>query len=92
MTTPTTITAQIDGETEEVDLLTHDALVENYTRFLVWAETAEGCDWCCGGGDRWRDRLHVQREALGFTSWTAFVAASPNFVDPRDAGEGDDNG
>jgi len=52
------------------------ALAVELLKFDKWAETAHGCDWCCGGGDSWADHLESRREALGFSSWEEFRVAA----------------
>ena len=52
------------------------ALAAELVEFEKWAEDAYGCDWCCGGGDEWVERLAARRDALGFSSWEEFRAAA----------------
>tara|TARA_Y100000034_G_scaffold137014_1_gene218484 strand:- start:33709 stop:33987 length:279 start_codon:yes stop_codon:yes gene_type:complete len=44
-------------------------------KFIKWSETAEGCDWCCGGGHNWQDDLDEQAKKFGFFDIEAFVEA-----------------
>ncbi len=59
-TTTTTITALID-------------LADRYGRHLDWAVFADGCDWCCGGGNEEGDELNAARDELGFDTWGGFL-------------------
>ena len=59
----------LDSEMDMETPMTIQDLAKDREAFQAWSETASGCDWCCGGGDEWAERLEKGRTALGFSTW-----------------------